>query len=193
MTVRKTLFAAAASAALIAMPGYAQSLSTDTAVGAAVPPVSTELDAATNLDVTTPTDPVSSPLQTTRTGALDSATQVDTSVQSDPVQADTSVTTRTDMSADMPSAQTQAQTSADAGAVTQATSADVTAGAMVHDTSGGMVGTVESVDAAGAVVAVGATKVQIPVASFAKNDRGLVIAMTRAEIEAAAQGERPGA
>ena len=60
-------------------------------------------------------------------------------------------------------------------------------GAEVRDTDGNLVGTIESVDAKGAVIATGQSRVQIPVASFAKNDQGLVIAMSRAELDAAAK------
>ncbi|PWG02600.1 hypothetical protein [Sphingosinicella humi] len=70
---------------------------------------------------------------------------------------------------------------------TAATAADVQAGAEVRDTDGNVVGTIESVDANGAVIATGEARVQIPVSSFAKDDKGLVIAMTKAELEAAAK------
>lgn len=68
-----------------------------------------------------------------------------------------------------------------------AAAADVQAGAEVRDTDGNVVGTIESVDANGAVIATGEARVQIPVSSFAKSDKGLVIAMTKAELEAAAK------
>ena len=44
-----------------------------------------------------------------------------------------------------------------------------------------------TVSAEGAVVATGESRVVIPAASFAKNDRGLVIAMSKAELDAAAK------
>ncbi|HEY9553820.1 hypothetical protein [Allosphingosinicella sp.] len=68
-----------------------------------------------------------------------------------------------------------------------AAAADVKAGAEVRDTEGNLVGTIETVDANGAVIATGEARVQIPVTSFAKNDQGLVIAMSKAELEAAAE------
>ena len=61
----------------------------------------------------------------------------------------------------------------------------------MRDTDGNMVGTVESVDANGAVIATGEARVQIPVTSFAKNDQGLVITMSKAELEAAAEAATP--
>ena len=42
-----------------------------------------------------------------------------------------------------------------------------------------MVGTIESADAAGAVVATGTVRAKLPLASFGRNGQGLVIAMTR--------------
>lgn len=75
--------------------------------------------------------------------------------------------------------------------VVAATSADVTAGATVRDTAGSMVGTIESVSASGAVVATGKSRVQIPVTSFGKNDRGLVLAMSKTELDAAAAAATP--
>ena len=66
-------------------------------------------------------------------------------------------------------------------------SAELKAGAEVRDPAGDLVGTVESVSAEGAVVATGESRVVIPAASFAKNDRGLVIAMSKAELDAAAK------
>ena len=58
---------------------------------------------------------------------------------------------------------------------------------MVVDPAGVMVVSVERVCAEGAVVATGESRVVIPANSFAKNDRGLVIAMTRTELDAAAK------
>jgi hypothetical protein len=80
-------------------------------------------------------------------------------------------------------AATSTDASASSGAVTTASAADVTAGAKVMDPDGGMVGTIEKVDANGAVIATGKARVQIPIASFAKNEDGLVISLTKAELE----------
>ena len=93
-------------------------------------------------------------------------------------------------------AQAQAEPAADAGGnaaaqpeaspVVAATPADIRAGAQVIHTSGEAVGTVESVDEDGAVVSTGSTRAKLPFASFGKNNRGLVIALTKAQLEAAA-------
>jgi hypothetical protein len=67
-----------------------------------------------------------------------------------------------------------------------ATSADIKAGASVRDQNGGTVGKVESVTSKGVVVSTGKVRVTVPPSSFANGDKGLVIGMTKAEIEAAA-------
>jgi len=69
--------------------------------------------------------------------------------------------------------------------VTEATAADVKAGVPVFDQKGGVVGKIDSVSANGAVVSTGKARAEIPVASFGKNDKGLVMSMTKAELEAA--------
>jgi hypothetical protein len=76
---------------------------------------------------------------------------------------------------------------ATAGQVKQATSADIKAGAEVYDPKGGTVGKVESVAADGVVVSTGSVKAKIPASSLGKSDKGLVIAMTKTEFEAAAK------
>ena len=76
---------------------------------------------------------------------------------------------------------------ADAGKVKQATSADIKAGAAVYDPKGGSVGKVESVAADGVVVSTGTVKAKIPASSLGKSDKGLVIAMTKTQFEAAAK------
>jgi len=78
-------------------------------------------------------------------------------------------------------------TTTNAAAAKPAAAADVKAGASVYDQNGGLVGKVESVSSKGAVVNTGKAKASIPVSSFAKNDKGLVIAMTKADVDAAAK------
>ena len=85
------------------------------------------------------------------------------------------------------SSTTTATTTTNAGAAQAATAADVKAGVSVYDQNGGLVGKVESVSSKGAVINTGTVKAAIPVSSFAKNDKGLVIAMNKAEIDAAAK------
>jgi len=62
--------------------------------------------------------------------------------------------------------------------------AAVTAGATVVDTTGAPVGTIESVSGANAVLSTGTAKASIPVASFAKGPNGLVVGITKSDLEA---------
>ncbi|SNS76968.1 hypothetical protein SAMN06295912_11552 [Sphingomonas laterariae] len=66
------------------------------------------------------------------------------------------------------------------------TSAKLAAGATVYDTSGGVVGTIESVKGDLAVLATEKSKVSIPVASFGTGEKGPVLALTRDQIDAQA-------
>jgi hypothetical protein len=74
-----------------------------------------------------------------------------------------------------------------AAQVTKATAADVKAGTSVYDAKGNLVGKVDSVSSKGAVVNTGTVKAAIPTSSFAKGDKGLILGMTKAELEAAAK------
>jgi hypothetical protein len=60
---------------------------------------------------------------------------------------------------------------------------DVVAGREVRDSRGVLVGTVESVDAQGAVVAAGAGRVMVPLEAFGVNKYGLILEVTKAEFE----------
>jgi hypothetical protein len=50
-----------------------------------------------------------------------------------------------------------------------------------------LIGKIDSVSGEDAVVSTGKVKASVPISSFAKNEKGLVLAMTKAEIEAAAK------
>lgn len=65
--------------------------------------------------------------------------------------------------------------------------AAVTVGATVKDTKGGVVGTVASVSGGNVVVDTGSHKVTIPETSFGATPDGPLLAMTRAELDAAAE------
>jgi hypothetical protein len=85
----------------------------------------------------------------------------------------------------------QANPPADTAQVAPATAADVKAGVTVHDQKGGVVGKIESVDSEGAVVSTGTTKAKIPLSAIGKGDKGLMIAMTKSELDAAAKEKKP--
>jgi len=82
----------------------------------------------------------------------------------------------------------QATQPATASATTPATAtANVTAGATVVDMTGAPVGTIESVNGGNAVLSTGTVKAAIPVSSFAKGANGLVVGITKADLEAKVQ------
>jgi hypothetical protein len=62
----------------------------------------------------------------------------------------------------------------------------VTKGATVYDVSGGVVGTVETVEGQFATVSTGKNKARLPLSSFAKGDKGPLLGMTRDQLDAAA-------
>ncbi len=72
-----------------------------------------------------------------------------------------------------------------------APAATLSAGATVLDTSGGTVGTIDSLDGDYAVLATTKNKVRLPKTSFAMGPNGPVIAMTAAQIDAAAAQAAP--
>ena len=69
---------------------------------------------------------------------------------------------------------------------TPATDADLAKGNAVKDPSGQPVGTIDSLNDEGVVLVVGERKIQVPRKVIGKNERGLVIALTRTELEHAA-------
>jgi preprotein translocase subunit YajC len=77
------------------------------------------------------------------------------------------------------------------GAGTTASTVTLAAGAKVLDTTGGTVGTIESVDGDFAVVATSKSKVRLPKSSFAMGPSGPVIAMTAAQLDDAVAQAAP--
>ncbi len=74
---------------------------------------------------------------------------------------------------------------------TTPTSTTLGTGAKVLDTSGGTVGTIESVDGDFVVLATSKSKVRLPKTSFAMGPNGPVIAMTAAQVDAAVAQAAP--
>lgn len=87
------------------------------------------------------------------------------------------------------SAQTAPTTAPAAGAQASATAA-VATGATVYDTSGGVVGTVASTDGTNAVIDTGTNKAAVPLTSLGKGAKGPVLAMTKAQLDAAAGAQQ---
>jgi hypothetical protein len=92
-----------------------------------------------------------------------------------------------------PAAQAQAAATPPAAAapVRAATAADLHTGVQVRDQAGGVVGTIETADASGAVVSTGTVRARLPLTSFGANGQALVISMTRGQLEAAAAQAQP--
>lgn len=79
------------------------------------------------------------------------------------------------------------------GGAAIAADAGVKAGAAVSDTSGAPVGTIEAVNGDLAVVSTGTNKVSLPVSAFGQGEKGPIIAMTKAQLDAAAGGAKANA
>ena len=141
-------------------------------------------------------DEAGAPVAVQKTTDTTHTTTTQPADSSAPAQSSTSQTTSTTTvapdEAGTPTATTTTTTTEPAkdqtgATVTKATAADIKAGVPVFDAKGGVVGKVDSVSDKGAVVNTGTVKATVPVASFAKNDKGLVISMSKAEIDAAAK------
>jgi hypothetical protein len=65
-----------------------------------------------------------------------------------------------------------------------ATAAEVIAGVAVNDSAGVQLGTIESVDAGGAVIVTAAGRARIPMEAFGKNSHGLLLQTTKAQFDA---------
>lgn len=72
------------------------------------------------------------------------------------------------------------------GAASAATGAAPTVGATIVDPQGATVGTIASTDGTNAVVDTGTVKAAVPLTSFGTSPKGPTLAMTKAELEAAA-------
>jgi hypothetical protein len=214
MTMRTRLLAAAAALALPANLAGAQV--TGPTTNPTTSPTGTTTTATQTPEPGAPVGQTVPPATTTTTNATQAPVDADQpGVQSQPAtqapppartedahtRHEAQAPTQTPPPADpaVPATQTQTQTQAGAqtqtpppgGPVTPATASDIRSGVQVRDTSGAMVGTVESVDATGAVVATGTVRAKLPLNSFGRNAQGLVISLTRAQLEAAAQAATP--
>ena len=186
MTLKTRFLAAAAALSLPAMAAAQQPMT---------PPASTP--PATQPSTTTPavattTPPTQQPQDATETQAQ----QPDAAADGQPAQqaAQTPPPDAATQPAQAANAQAQATapgTPAATAAVRAATAADLRTGVQVHDQQGALVGTVESADAASAVVSTGTARARLALASFGMNSQGLVIAMTKAQLEAAVAAARP--
>ena len=67
------------------------------------------------------------------------------------------------------------------------------AGATIYDPQGNLVGTIETMSAEAVVVNTGANKVALPPDSIGSNDKGLVVSVTKADLDAAADQQQAAA
>lgn len=97
------------------------------------------------------------------------------------------------LSAAAPLMAQDAPASGQATAGATAAKPNVTAGASVADASGGAVGTIESVSGDNAIVSTGTAKATLPLSAFAQGPNGLMIGMSKADLEAAVAKATGGA
>ena len=172
MTLKFNYFATAAAVAL----------STAAIAQTTTPPTSTTTTTTQTQPATTETPPTTS--QTTTTQTQPTTTTEPTTTQTTTTQTQPATTTE-------PATTTTQTTTTKTGQVTLATAADIKAGLSVYDEKGGLVGKVESVSPKGAIVNTGDAKAEIALSSFGKNDLGLVVSVTKAEIDAKAKEGKP--
>ena len=177
-------FVTLASVAAISLPAFAAAQPSKTAPATqAQKPVQPETAKTPTPSMTTTTDQAATP-QTTAPGQTQ-ATPGQT--QASPGQASQLTPA---VSGETPSGQSvpdQAADEAKAAQLAKATAADLKAGVSVYDQTGGIVGKIVSSNAKGVVLDTGTVRATIPAASFAKGDKGLVIGMTKSDINAAAK------
>ncbi len=122
--------------------------------------------------------------QTTPTASQPAPT---TTTQTEPPPT-TETTTQTQETTSEPGA-TDQPAATQTGQVTKATAADIKADASVYDQTGALVGKVDSIKADNAIVNTGKARAEIPLSSFGKNDKGLVVSVTKADLDALAKKE----
>ena len=181
-----------AGAAILSTPALAQT------TAPTVQPDTPAKAKTTTTQTQSTTAPVATPSGTVAVQKTTDTTQTTTTQPASGAPAQSATTQSTSTSPTAPDATGAATTTttttttepaADAtGAkVTAATAADIKKDVPVYDQKGGVVGKIESVSAKGAVVNTGKARAEIPMESFGKNDKGLVMSMTKVELEAAAK------
>jgi hypothetical protein len=181
-------FVTLASAAAISLPAVAsaQVQKTAPATQAQKPAQPSTAPAATKTptpSMTTTTDEAATP-QSTAPGQTQTTPGQSQTSPGQASQLTPAVTGQTPSGQAVPN---EAATDAQAGQIAKATAADLKAGVSVYDQKGALVGKIVSSSAKGAILDTGAVKATIPAASFAKSDKGLVIGMTKSEIDATAK------
>ena len=158
-----------------------------TACAAQTEPTTTQTTTTQTEPTTSQSQPATT-TQTTTTQTQPATTQTQPATTQTQPATTTQTTTETQQTTSEPGA-TDQPAAAPTGQVTKATAADIKAGASVYDQTGALVGKVDSVDADGAIVNTGKARVEIPLSSFGKNDKGLVVSVTKADLDAQAKKE----
>lgn len=175
-------FAFATAAAAQTQPTTTQTTTTQTK------PTTSQSEPATTQTTTKQTPPTTSESQPATTQTT--TTQTPPTTCKCPPETTTQTTTQTEQTTSEPGA-TDQPAATPTGQMTKATAADIKAGASVYDQTGTLVGKVDSVDANGALVNTGKARAQIPLSSFGKNDKGLVVSATKADLDAKARETKP--
>ena len=154
--------------------------------------------AAQQTTSTTTQTPTATQTTTTRSTTTAVPGTTDMPAQTETTTTKSTATTPTDPATGTPVGPTQSTTATSttttaASANRAATAADVKSGVSVYDTSGGLIGKIDSASGGNAVINTGVARAQIPISSFAKNDKGLVISMTKTELDASAKKAAPKA
>ncbi|HEY1143997.1 MAG TPA: hypothetical protein VGE68_08190 [Sphingomicrobium sp.] len=181
MSLKFTCLATAATIAFAAT-AYAQDANT------------TEPTTTTTQSTTTQTQPTTAPAEPSTTQTTTS--QPTTTPEGQPATTTQTTTTQTQPTTTtegQPAATTTQTTTTQTSTVTAATAEDIKAGVVVFDQAGARVGKVDSVDSDGAVVNTGKARAKIPLASFGKNEKGLVISVSKAELDTKAKPDKSDA
>lgn len=180
MTIRNKLFLSAAilAAPLIAAPAFAQ------AAAPATPPA-----AAGQATIS-----VGAQVSDTQGGAVGTITKVDGDyviLKTDKYDVRLPVASFTPTDKGLLLGMTQAQVNAAVEQAQANAGPILSVGAIVHDTSGGVVGTVKEFDDQFATLQLSSGLIKLPVSAFGRGVSGPVIAMTAAELQAAANAQAP--
>ncbi len=144
-------------------------------------PMTTETSTTQSQPTTSETQPATT-TQTTTTQTQSPATS-----QPETTETQASTTTQTTTETQQTTSESPATdkpAAAPTDQVTKATADDIKAGASVYDQTGALVGKVVSVDKDGAIVNTGKARAKVPLSGFGKNDKGLVISVTKADFDA---------
>ena len=147
----------------------------------------TQPTTTTTQSTTTATQPTTTPPAPTTTQTTTSApTTTPEGTPATTTQTTTTETKPANTPAGTPAAKTTQTTTTKTTEVVKAKAEDMKTGASVYGQNGELIGTLEAVKADSAVVNTGKTRAEIPSASFGKNDKGLVLGITKADLDAKA-------